>query len=143
MFSIVFGSFAIRHVASTKGIDGGMIRDLMAETILYRFGADAQLSHKIQWLSDNGSCYTAHETVCFGRAMGLDIRTTPPYSPEGNGMAEAFVKTFKRDYVWLGDLSSAGAVIKQLPAWFADYNENAPHKGLNMLSPRQFICLNG
>jgi transposase InsO family protein len=134
---------AMRYVASTKGIDGGMIRDLMAETILYRFGEDAQLPHKIQWLSDNGSCYTAHETVRFGRAMGLDIRTTPPYSPESNGMAEAFVKTFKRDYVWLGDLSSAGAVIKQLPAWFADYNENAPHKGLNMLSPRQFICLNG
>lgn len=62
-------------------------------------------------LSDNGSCYTARETVSFGRDMEMDIRTTPPYSPESIGMAEAFVKTFKRDYVWLGDLSSAEAVI--------------------------------
>lgn len=129
---------AMRYVASTKGIDGGMIRDLMAETVLYRFGEVEQLPHTIQWLTDNGSCYTARETVLFGRSLGLSICTTPPYSPESNGMAEAFVKTFKRDYVWLGDLSSAQRVIEQLPAWFDDYNDNAPHKGLNMLSPRQF-----
>ncbi len=54
-------------------------------------------------------------------------------------MAEAFVKTFKRDYVWQGDLSSAKRVMEQLPAWFEDYNEHAPHKGLQMLSPRQYI----
>jgi transposase InsO family protein len=54
-------------------------------------------------------------------------------------MAEAFVKTFKRDYVWLGDLSSAERVLAQLPAWFEDYNEKAPHKGLNMMPPRQYI----
>ena len=129
---------AMRYVASTKGIDGGMIRDLMAETILYRFNTTGKVPHSVQWLSNNGSCYTAKETVKFGRSMGLDIRTTPPYSPESNGMAEAFVKTFKRDYVWFGDLSSAQRVIEQLPLWFEDYNENAPHKGLKMLSPRQF-----
>ena len=54
-------------------------------------------------------------------------------------MAEAFVKTFKRDYVWLGDLSSAKTVMAQLQGWFDDYNEKAPHKGLNMVSPRQYI----
>jgi putative transposase len=54
-------------------------------------------------------------------------------------MAEAFVKTFKRDYVWLGDLSSAEAVIKQLPKWFDDYNHQAPHKGLKMMSPKQYF----
>jgi transposase InsO family protein len=53
-------------------------------------------------------------------------------------MAEAFVKTFKRDYVWSADLSDARKVMEQLPDWFEDYNEVAPHKGLKMLSPRQF-----
>jgi|GEM_PF-4996695 len=47
--------------------------------------------------SDNGPCYTSHETVNFGRMIGFDIRTTPSYSPESNGMAEALVKTIKRD----------------------------------------------
>ena len=53
-------------------------------------------------------------------------------------MAEAFVKTFKRDDVAYGDLSSANAVRAQLPAWFADYNDQAPHKGLGMKSPKEF-----
>lgn len=130
---------AMCYVASNKGVDGAMIRDLMAETMLYRFGKVDQLPHKIQWLSDNGPCYVARETVLFGRSIGFDVCTTRPYSPESNGMAEAFVKTFKRDYVWLGDLSSAKKVMQQLPAWFEDYNEKAPHKGLQMKSPREYI----
>ncbi len=129
----------LRYIALTKGIDGEMIRDLMAESVLYRFGNVHKLPKAIQWLSDNGSCYTARETVRFGRELGFDICTTPPYSPESNGMAEAMVKTFKRDYAWVGDLSSADAVFKQLPGWFDDYNEHAPHKGLKMMSPRQYI----
>jgi hypothetical protein len=42
--------------------------------------------------------------------------------------------------VWFGDLSSAQSVMKQLPFWFEDYNNNAPHKELEMKSPRE--CLN-
>jgi len=49
------------------------------------------------------------------------------------------VKTFKRDYVYLHEIDDAETLIKQLPGWFDDYNENAHHKGLNMKSPREFI----
>lgn len=126
------------YIASTIGIDGQAIRDLMIETVEYRFGA-TQVPYTVQWLTDNGSCYTARETVAFGRELGLDIRTTPAYSPESNGMAESFVKTIKRDYVWFGDLSSAKVVMEQLSKWMADYNDKAPHKALKMLSPREFI----
>ena len=128
----------ITYVTSTRGIDGELVRDLMTETIELRFGKVDQVPHVVQWLSDNGPCYTAHDTVRYGRTRGLDVRTTPSYSPESNGMAEAFVKTFKRDYVWLGDLSSATRVREQLDAWFEDYNENAPHKALKLKSPRQY-----
>lgn len=128
----------MRYIASTIGIDGKAIRDLMVETLEYRLGC-CQTPPPIQWLSDNGSCYTAKETVAFGRNLGLDIRTTPAYSPESNGMAEAFVKTIKRDYVWFGDLKDAKTVMAQLPKWIDDYNERAPHKALKMLSPREFI----
>tara|TARA_B100000212_G_C27333863_1_gene515947 strand:+ start:504 stop:1268 length:765 start_codon:yes stop_codon:yes gene_type:complete len=130
---------AMSYTASNKGIDGEMIRDLMVRTMQHRFGDIDTLPHRIQWLSDNGPCYVARDTVIFGKSIGLEICTTRPYSPESNGMAEAFVKTFKRDYVWLGDLSSAKRVMEQLPDWFNDYNENAPHKGLNMMSPREYI----
>lgn len=127
------------YVASTIGMDGAAIRDLMFESVEYRFGKVTRLPHQIQWLSDNGPCYVSRQTVSFARHLGFDVCTTPAYSPESNGMAEAFVKTFKRDYVAFGDLQSSFVVMKQLAAWFYDYNENAPHKGLKMLAPRQFL----
>jgi putative transposase len=128
----------ISWVSSTVGMDGATIRDLMVESVEKRFN-DGELPHRIQWLTDNGPCYTAHETVNLGRMMGFDVRTTPSYSPESNGMAEALVKTIKRDYVWFGDLRDAATVMGQLNGWFEDYNENAPHKALKMMSPREFI----
>ncbi len=57
-------------------------------------------------------------------------------------MAEAFVKTFKRDYVYVNELPSAADVLAQLPAWFDDYNRSAPHRGLKMKSPREFRTAN-
>ena len=126
------------YVATTGGICGDMIRDLMAESIEYRFGKVNRLPHRIQWLSDNGPAYIARETKNFAAMMGLEVCTTPYYSPESNGMAESFVKTFKRDYVHINDLTDAVTVMKQLPEWFSDYNENHPHKGLKMMSPREY-----
>ncbi len=126
------------YVVSDRGINGELIQDLMVQSLEYRFGG-IKIPHPIQWLSDNGPAYVSRRTVNFGRELGFDICTTAPYSPESNGMAEAFVKTFKRDYVWFGDLNSAARLKEQLNYWFFDYNEHAPHKGLNMRSPRQFI----
>ena len=126
-------------VCSTRGIDGGLIRDLMTQSMEYRFGRVNEVPQPLQWLSDNGPCYTANATVTFGRILGLSAVTTPSYSPESNGMAEAFVKTFKRGYAYLGDLLSAQRVIQQLDGWFEDYNENHPHKGLGMRSPREYL----
>jgi putative transposase len=35
-------------------------------------------------------------------------------------------------------LWSAASVIAQIPTWFEDYNEVAPHSALGMKSPREF-----
>ncbi|MDF2550629.1 MAG: hypothetical protein K0S07_1696, partial [Chlamydiales bacterium] len=128
----------MQYVVSTKGISSEHIQDLMLRTTEYRFGTSI-LPLRVQWLSDNGGCYTAKGTLLTGTEVGLDIRTTPAYSPESNGLAEAFVKTFKRDYVCFGNLKNAKIVMEQLPEWFEDYNCNAPHKALKMLSPREYI----
>lgn len=134
---------AMSFVATTGGVTGEMIRDLMLESTEQRFGAGvSKLPHPLQWLSDNGPPYVAAETREFGRRLGMIVCNTPSYSPESNGMAEAFVKTFKRDYVYLNKLENARSVMEQLPLWFEDYNERAPHKGLKMRSPREFKRLN-
>lgn len=124
-------------VASTGGISGEMIRDLMAEAVEQRFGTD-KAPHKIEWLSDNGSIYRAAKTREFAKSIGLEPCTTPAYSPESNGMAESFVKSFKRDYARVHDIETAEEVLNQLQLWFEDYNENHPHRGLKMRSPREF-----
>jgi putative transposase len=106
-----------------------------------RFGLVDHLPHRIEWLTDNGSCYIARATRQFAHTLGFEICTTPVRSPQSNGMAEAFVKTFKRDYVYLNDLPDATTVINALPAWIEDYNCNHPHSGLNMKSPREFLAM--
>jgi putative transposase len=78
--------------------------------------------------------------VAFARDIGLEPRTTPIESPESNGMAEAFVRTIKRDYVRVSPRPNAEAVLRQLPSWIAHYNEVHPHKALGYRSPREFIC---
>lgn len=124
--------------ASPTGISGEMIRDLMLESVERRFNALAT-PHPIQWLSDNGSAYRAYETIDFAMRLGLVPCFTPVRSPQSNGMAEAFVKTFKRDYVYVHDRPDARTVLSQLPKWFEDYNEIHPHKALRLKSPREFI----
>jgi len=126
-------------VAAPGPLCGEHVRDMMVQAVDHRFGAETRkLSSAIEWLSDNGSIYTSDETRAFGAGIGFVMCTTPPYSPESNGMAESFVKSFKRDYVYLADLWTAADVLRDLPRWFDDYNRVRPHKGLRMLSPVEF-----
>jgi len=127
------------YVATPFWVDAQMIRDLMVQTIEHRFGSLEPLPYKIEWLSDNAKYYLARETIEFARSINLIPCSTPTYSPQSNGMAEAFVKTFKRDYIYIKDRPDALTVMAHLPKWFEDYNENHPHKGLKMRSPREHI----
>ena len=75
-----------------------------------------------------------------GTRFGLVPRTTPLESPQSNGMAEAFVRTLKRDYVRLSPVPDGESVLRQLPGWLAHYNELHPHRALGYRSPREFIA---
>jgi putative transposase len=127
-------------VATTEGIKGEDVRDLMVTAVEHRFGRINRLPQTIEWLTDNGSGYTAHDTRRFARDIGFEPRTTPVESPQSNGMAEAFVRTMKRDYARVSQLPNAAAVIQQLPAWFEHYNTVHPHRALSYRSPREFIA---
>jgi transposase InsO family protein len=124
-------------IATTGGIEGAMVRDLMVEALEARFG-QATPSIPVEWLTDNGSPYVARDTRAFAHEIGLIPLTTALRSPQSNGMAEALVKTFKRDYVAKMDRRDAHAVMRQLERAFAHYNEVHPHSALKMLSPRMF-----
>src|SRR5215218_4689817 len=131
---------AMGFVATTEGIKGEDVRDLMLTAVEHRFGRVNRLPHTIEWLTDNGSGYIAHETRRFARDIGFEPRTTPVESPQSNGMAEAFVRTMKRDYARVSALTNAAAVIRLLPEWFAHYNTVHPHRALRYRSPREYIA---
>src|SRR5438876_7478477 len=84
----------ISWVATTAGVSGEMIRDMMVDCVEKRFGA-MRAPQPVQWLSDNGSIFAAHRTIEVALALNLVPCFTPVESPESNGMAEAFVKTFQ------------------------------------------------
>ena len=129
----------LAYVASPRPLAGADIRTLVDKALWARFGEAAlKAPHAIQWLSDNGPQYTATASVLYAHELGLVPITTPAYSPQSNGLAEAFVKTFKRDYVDGAELRDAEAVLAQLGRWIEDYNTQAPHSALGMRSPAQY-----
>ena len=99
-----------------------------------------RLPKPIEWLTDNGSCYTARDTRTFARDIGLVPRTTHVSSPQSNGMAEAFVRTLKRDYIRVNPRPYARTVVEQLPGWLAHYYEVHPHRAMGYRSPREYIA---
>jgi len=131
----------IGWTATTAGICGEMIRDMMIESIERRFGT-VRTPHVIEWLTDNGSVYAAAKTIDIAFALGLRPCFTPVESPESNGMAEAFVKTFKRDYVRISPIPDAATALAAIGDWMDDYNEVHPHSRLGYLSPREYIRAN-
>ena len=129
---------AIAWEGRDRDLTGEDIRAVMTGAVHKRFPREVRVDDPIQFLSDNGGQYTALETVIRAEELGLAPITTPPASPESNGMSEAFVNTLKRDYVDAADRSSAAAVLAQLPIWFDDYNHVAPHSALGMRAPSEY-----
>ena len=124
-------------VGSKEPLLGTDIQDLMVLSVESRFPLLKTL-REIQFLSDRGSIYRAKETVALGRQLGLKSCFTAAYSPQSNGMSEAFVNTLKRDYVYTNDCFDADTVLEMLPSWIEDYNNIAPHSGLGMQSPVEY-----
>jgi len=128
----------ISWVATTAGISGEMIRDMMVRCVEQRFGK-IRAPHPVQWLSDNGSIFAAHRTIEIALALNLVPCFTPVESPESNGMAEAFVKTLKRDYVRVALIPDAATALALIDTWMEDYNTVHPHSRLGYRSPREYI----
>ncbi len=87
----------------------------MVATVEHRFGSVNRLAEQIEWLTNNGSLYAAGNTRHFARALGLVKRTTPVSSLQSNGIAEAFVRTLRSDYVHVSHTLNVRTVIERLP----------------------------
>lgn len=110
----------------------------MLAAVEHRFSTVLKAPTEIEWLTDNGSGYTAEKTWVFASGIGLKPLTTPVCSPQSNCMAERFVKTMKRDYVTFMPKPNAASAARNLAIAFEHYNEKHPHSALKYRSPREF-----
>ena len=115
-----------------------MIRDLMVECVGRRLGM-VRAPHPVRWLADNGSVHAAANALDIVIALNLEPCFTPVESPESHDVAEAFVNTFKRDYVRVSAIPDAATALATVSDWINDYNEVHPHSRLAYRSPREYI----
>lgn len=128
---------ALDWIATNGGYTSEIVMDVMVNSVCKRFG-NGLPEVPIEFLSDNGSCYTAKETKAFGNLLNLETRTTAVRSPQSNGMAESFVKTMKRDYISMMPKPNQQVALKNLAIAFEHYNEKHPHSALGYRSPREY-----
>ena len=114
----------------------------MLRAVERRFG-DALPASPVEWLTDNGSVYRAHETRAFAREIGLEPRTTAVRSPQSNGIAESFVKTMKRDYIEMMPKPDSRTAVGNLAIAFEHYNEHHPHSAFGVSFPSGISAQSG
>jgi putative transposase len=103
----------------------------MMQSVNKRFGSIGKPPKTIEWLTDNGSCYTVAGARSFAKELGLNPVTRPIISPQSNGMADSFVKTLKRDNAKLANRLDSKTIMAQLKDWFDDYNSYHLHSALD------------
>ena len=128
----------ISYVAKKSPILSEDIQLIMLEAVELRFN-NRKSPRTIEFLSDRGVIYQAYNIQSFAKQLNLKSCFTAAYSPESNGLAEALVKTLKRDYVYVSDCFIGDVVLDLFPGWIKDYNEEAPHSALKMKSPHEYM----
>ncbi|KNC92571.1 transposase [Trabulsiella odontotermitis] len=96
-------------------------------------------SSPVEWLTDNGPAYCAHETRQFARIVEPEMKNTAVRSPGNNGIARSFVKTMKQDYISIMPKADSRSALVNLAVAFSHYNEHHPHSALGYRSPREYI----
>ncbi|EEQ3807409.1 IS3 family transposase [Escherichia coli] len=129
---------ALHWAVTTGGFNSETVQDVMLGAVERRFGNELPAS-PVEWLTDNGSCYRANETLQFARMLGLEPKNTAVRSPDSNGIAESFVKTIKRDYISIMPKPDGLTAAKNLAEAFEHYNEWHPHSALGYRSPREYL----
>lgn len=129
----------LNWAGGTGRYDKQTVQDVMLGAVEKHFGQHLP-SEPMEWLTDNGSAYRAHETRAFAQMLGLEPYTTRGRSPESNGIAESFVKMIKWDCISIMPKPDSQMAVINLAVAFSYYNEHHPHSALGYRSPREVIA---
>jgi putative transposase len=87
---------------------------------------------------DNGSAFRSHHLSLVCARLGITLIHARPYTPQGKGKKERFFRTVRMQLLPVlgeADLSSLDALNRRLWAWIEGEYHQAPHKGLEGLTP--------
>ncbi len=121
--------------------------ELMVQDALFKRFGEHQLplsensTETLEFLHDNGPEYIEKKLKRQLKKWNIKDCNTPTYSPQSNGMCEAFNGTFKRDYVYQNCLDNPDVVLNQIQGWIDEYNQYAPHSALEMKTPLEYYQL--
>lgn len=91
---------------------------------------------------DNGPEFISNHFSQWCETKGISIHYIQPGKPMQNGYIERFNRLFREDILdayWFEDLEQLRVITDK---WRNDYNQNHPHKSLNMTSPMTFKLQN-
>ena len=86
-------------------------------------------------LSDNGSCYLAHDFARACRRLRIKHIRTRPNRPRTNGKAERFIQTLQREWAYAAVYQTSNHRARTLPTWIRFYNQRRPHGALGHQPP--------
>jgi transposase InsO family protein len=86
-------------------------------------------------MSDNGSCYIAHDYAAALRQLGLKHQRTRPYRPRTNGKAERLIQTLLNEWAYARIYGSSNERTAALGPYLDRYNYRRPHGSLGHQPP--------
>jgi transposase InsO family protein len=90
-------------------------------------------------LSDNGPAYRSGDWRKACRALDLRPIRTKPYTPQTNGKAERFIKTFLAEWAYVMTYQTSEERNRWLPRYLGIYNGHRCHMALGGLTPQQSL----
>ena len=85
--------------------------------------------------SDNGLFFGSKNFVRLCRKWNVRQEYITPYTPEQNGLVERLFKSLKDECLWRNNFVSVLEATQAIEKWVNYYNNDRPHRALNMLSP--------
>lgn len=94
-------------------------------------------AHGITWIhrivTDNGSCYRAHD---FGHVLqGARHQRITPYTPRHNGKVERYNRILAEEFLYAREWTSEHQRAQALSVWNVHYNYHRPHTAVGNRPP--------
>jgi putative transposase len=122
----------LSHTARAKTAERALETALIG-----RFGWVRGAPEGMMIRSDNGLVFGSKLYRRLIREYRLRQEYITPYTPEENGLAERFMRSFKEECAWANRFESIEEARSKIAKWIDWYNTDRPHQALGYMTPRQ------